>query len=266
MEFLTDLDSQLPTRRYVNTLLKDFNLLALIKNSPLCNQEENHLFRDIFSLLRHFVNFSIDDNTGIQYTHSQSDELYHGNLAKLQRKALKHFQPQLTILALSNYGSIDSRRELEAHLTQLSDSQIEDLCKMLDFRTIYPSTINIGSHRELLLEILISAHEKRKTYRDSVRDLSILPTESTLYDPALLRNESYNGSRCLAIPKLNLQYLSIGDFLWRSFILFRCESFFEIRKSLEDTVRRLQPRISEPKNDIYFDGFSRMAIPITKPA
>lgn len=250
----------------MNTLLKDLNLLALIKRSPLFNNKENHLLRDAFALLRHFVNFSINDNTGTPYAQAQSDELYHGSLAKLQRTALKHFQPELTILALSNYGAISSNDDLEGHFTQLSDSQIEHLCKMLGFRTIYPTTAKVVSSRELLLEILLSAYEKRKTYRESVGGISILPTESTLYEPALLRNESYDGSRCLAIPKLNLQYLSLGDFLWRSFILYRCESFFEIRKSMEETIKRLQPRTREPNNDVYFDGFSRMAIPITKPA
>lgn len=242
------------------------NILALIHNSPLFNDEDNFLLRDIFALLRHFVNFSIDDNTGMQYTQAQSDELYYENLAKLQRTALKHFQPQLTILALSNYGAIDSRHELELHFTQLSDSQIEELCKILGFRTTYPSTAKVILSRELLLDIVISAYEKRKTYRESVRSLSILPTESTLYEPSLLRNESYDGSRCLAIPKLNLQYLSIGDFLWRSFILYRCEAFFEIRKSIEDTIKRLQPRANESNNGVQFSGFSRMAIPIPKPA
>lgn len=250
----------------MNTLLKDLNLLALIKNSPLFNNERNYLLRDAFILLRHFVNFSIDDNKSTPYTQAQSDELYYETIARLQRTALKHFQPQLTILALSNYGAISSHDELEGHFAQLSDSQMEDLCKLLGFRTIYPSTAKVESSRGLLLEILLSAYEKRKTYRESVKGISILPTESTLYEPTLLRNESYDGSRCLAIPKLNLQYLSIGDFLWRSFILYRCESFFEIRKSMEDTIKRLQPRTREPNNDVHFDGFSRMALPIAKPA
>lgn len=86
-----------------------------------------------------------------------------------------------------------------------------------------------------------------------------------MYDPSLLRNEYYDGSRPLAIPKLNLQYLTVGDFLWRSFILYRCELFFEIRKDMEETVKRLQPTVAEPHRDVQFQGFSRMALPIAKP-
>lgn len=266
LEFLTDLESQLPTRRYVNTLIQDMNLLALIRNSPLFNDEENGLLRDLFVLLRHFVYFSIDDSSGSQYTQAQADDNHCGILARLQRTALKHFNSQLTILALSNYGAIDSRAELETHLQQLTDPELENLCKLLDFRTFYPPAAKIVTTRELLMEILVSAHEKKKTFRELVRGQTILPTEATLYEATLLRNESYDGSRSLAIPKLNLQYLSVGDFSWRSFILYRCESFFEIRKSLEDTIKRLQPRAADQNNGVQFDGFSRMAVPISKPA
>ena len=266
LEFLTDLEGQLPTRRYVNTLVHDLNLLPLIRISPLFNDEENHLFRDLFVLLRHFVNFSIDDNTGNQFTQAQSDELQCATLARLQRTALKHFQPQLTILALSNYGAISSRSELESHLNQLTDQDLKRLCISLNFRTSYPNAAKIPFSRQLSLEILLSAHEKKRTFREILKGQSILPTETTLYEPTLLRNEFYNGSRSLAIPKLNLQYLSLGDFLWRSFVLYRCESFFEIRKSLEDTIKRLLPRGTDIANAVKFDGFSRMAIPISKPA
>lgn len=266
LEFLTDLESQLPTRRYVNSLIQDMNLLALIRSSPLFNDEENGLLRDLFALLRHFVYFSIDDSTGSQYTQAQADEQYCGILARLQRTALKHFKSQLTILALSNYGAIDSREELVTHLQPLSDSELANLCKLLGLRTVYPHAAKILITRVLLMEILVSVHERKKTFRELVRGQTILPTESTLYEATLLRNESYNGSRSLAIPKLNLQYLSVGDFLWRSFILYRCESFFEIRKAMEETIKRLQPSFADQNNSVQFDGFSKMAIPISKPA
>lgn len=266
LEFLTDLESQLPTRRYVNTLVQDLNLLTLIKNSSLFTTEDNGLFRDLFLLLQHFVHFSIDDITGTQYSQLQSDELHHARLAKLQRTALKDFRAQLTILALSNYGAIDKRQELEGHFAQLSDPDLESLCKALGLRINYPPVASVSVNRELLLDILISFHEKKKTFRENLNRCAILPTEKTIYEPSLLRNESYNGSRSLAIPKLNLQYLSVGDFLWRSFILHRCESFFAIRQSMEDTIKRLRPRTTGSDGILQFDGFSRMAIPISKPA
>lgn len=266
LEFLTDLESQLPTRRYVNMLVQDLNLLALIRISPMFNSPANGLLRDLFVLCRHFVNFSIDDTTGMQYSRTQSHDRHYENLARLQRTLLKHFKSKLTILALSNYGAIDKRQELEGHFKQLTDIELGELCELLGFRTDYASAAGVQMNRELLMEILISAHERRKTFQESVRDLTIQPTEIELYDSLLMRNETFNGARSLAIPKINLQYLSVGDFLWRSFILYRCEQFFEIRGYLEDVVKRLQPESTDSGGGVRFGGFSKMALPITKPA
>jgi intron-binding protein aquarius len=233
--------------------------------SPVFNDEENGLLRDLFALLKHYTYFSIDDHTGIQHSQSEAYEKHCLTLATLQRTALKHFKDKLTILALSNYGSIDKRTELEGHLDALTDTDVLELCDQLEIRTSYPKSSAITVDRRFLTEILLSIHEKRKTFQETARDLSILPTESTLFEPMLLRNDTYNGSQPLAIPKLNLQYLTVGDFLWRSFILHRCESFYEIRKHIEDTLKRLRPKIGR-ENQTIFDGFSKMGLPITKPA
>ena len=265
LEFLTDLQSQLPTRRYVNTLLQDLNLLATIRLSPMFNSQENGLLRDLFVLFRHFMNFPIDDNTGAQYSKAQSYEKHYERLARLQRIALRHFKSKLTMLALSNYGAIDRREDLEGQLSDLTDQELTELCELLGYRTVYPAAAKLQVNREFMVETLVQAHEKRKTFQEAVRDFSTQPTETELYDESLVRNETYNGARSLAIPKINLQYLSVGDFLWRSFILYRCEQFFEIRKYLEDIIRKLQPEESE-SDAVRFGGFSRLALPITKPA
>ena len=265
LEYLTDLESQLPTRRYVNTLIHDLNLTPLIRLSPMFNNNENGLLRDLFVLFRHFANFPIDDNSGTQYSQARSYEKHYKKLALLQRTALKHFKSKLTILALSNYGAVDRREDLESHLSGLTDDEVEELCKFLGFRTAYPTMAEFKASREFLIEVLISAHERRKTFQEAIRDLSTQPTETELYDPSLMRNETYNGARSLAIPKLNLQYLSVGDFLWRSFILYRCEQFFELRKYLEEVIKKLQPEETSP-NTVRFAGFSKFALPISKPA
>ena len=176
LELITDLQSQLPTRRYFNTLVHDINLISLIKLSPLFNDEENALLRDLFNLFRHFTEFSIDDNTAIQYSREQSYEIHCAKLARLQRSSLKYFKSKLTILALSNYGAIDSREELENHLSKLSELELEEMCTVLGFRTKYPLT-TIPVNRHLHLEVLVQAHERHKTFQEVLRDLRVLPTE-----------------------------------------------------------------------------------------
>jgi intron-binding protein aquarius len=161
----------------VNTLVQDLNLLSLIKLSPIFDNDVSGLFRDLFILLQHYINFPINDQTGAQYTREESYDRHCTRLARLQRVSLKHAKSKLTILALSNYGAIEQRQELENHLSQLTDSELLDLCVALNFRTSYPPSTAITVGKDLLLEILISAHERLKSFQEIVKDLSVTPTE-----------------------------------------------------------------------------------------
>lgn len=265
VEFLTDLQSQLPTRRYVNTLLQDLHVLPAISLSRIFNDEENGLLRELCALLAHYTHFTVDDQTGTQLNRTEAYDRHCANLAKLQRIALKHFKDKLTVLALSNYGSIDQRSELEGLLQALTDAELVQLTSMLGLRTTYPESAKVPVDRRFLMEVLLYTFERRKTFQDAARDLSVLPTEETLFDVGLKRTDHYDGSRPLALPKLNLQYLSVGDFLWRAMVLYRCESFYAIRQDIEDVLTRLRPE-SRRGGVTTFSGFSRMALPIAKPA
>lgn len=48
-------------------------------------------------------------------------------------------------------------------------------------------------------------------------------------------------SGCLALAKLNLQFLTLHDYLLRNFNLFRLESTYEIRQDIEDVIFRMKP-------------------------
>lgn len=196
----------------------------------------------------------------------ESAAAHASRLAKLQRMALKHFKEKLTLLSLSNHGLLEQREELKGLLEPLDDAELQQLVRYLSLRAEYPRSAGIITTRAFLLEILLAQHEKTATFRDSLQSMPILPTESILYEASFLRNEAYNGTRPLALPKLNIYYLSMGDFLWRAFILFRCEAFYEVRKDLEETVKRLQPRKDFSSGQTRFSGSSRMALQITKPA
>lgn len=266
VELLTDLESQLPTRRYVNFIVKDLHILTAIKLSPLYANSENGLFRDLYALLAHYVNFSIDDHSGLQLSQEESRQIHNSDLAKLQRTAFKYYKDKLTILALANYGSIGQRDELATHITELTDEEVIHLCKLLGLRTEYPRNVVVPVDRMFLTEVLLAAHERRKTFQEQAKEMPVLPNQSSLFESSLLRNEYYDGSRPLAIPKLNLQYLTVGDFLWRSFVLYRCEAFFAIRRDIEDSLHRLAPKIQYPSMQTQFHGFSKMALLITRPS
>lgn len=46
---------------------------------------------------------------------------------------------------------------------------------------------------------------------------------------------------CLALPKRNLQFLTLHDCLLRNFNLFRLESTYEIKHDVEVVVTRMKP-------------------------
>jgi intron-binding protein aquarius len=258
LELLCDLQSQLPTRRYVNTLLQDLNLLPAIRLSPLYDEgSDASLLREMYDLLFHYTYFPIDDHSGKQLSRQESDELHNSRIAKFQKAALRLHPDKLKILILANYGSLGQRDELIGHLEALTEAEIVELCQELRIRTSYPEKCLLVQDRQFWMETLVFYIERKPLYYEQMhQDFPILPTEQRLYQQSLLRPEEYNGSRPLAIPKLNLQYLTVGDFLWRSFVLYRSEAFYEIRKHLEDTIKRLQPR--RQGTTTRFDGFSRM--------
>ncbi|KAJ2906771.1 Intron-binding protein aquarius [Zalerion maritima] len=265
IELLADLQSQLPTRRYINTLVQDLHIIPALKLSPMFSDEDNSLLRELHVLLSHYTHFTIDDQTGVQLSKTEAYDRHCASLARLQRASLKHFKSKLTVLALGNYGSIDRRHELQPLLETLTDVELEKLASVLNLRTSYPELASLHLGRPLIMEAVLSAFERRRTFQDIARDMSIVPTEQSLFENSLLRADEYDGSHPLALPKLNLQYLSVGDFLWRAMFLYRCESFYGIRSDIEKVLSRLRPESKKP-GETTFGGSSKMALPISRPA
>jgi intron-binding protein aquarius len=71
----------------------------------------------------------------------------------------------------------------------------------------------------------------------------------------------YNGTQVLALPKLNLQFLTVHDYLLRNFILYRLESAYEIREDIVDAVKRMGPKMG--LRGTVFAGWARMALQIS---
>lgn len=90
-------------------------------------------------------------------------------------------------------------------------------------------------------------------------------TENIIWDENIVPNEYYSGEGCLSLPKLNLQFLTLHDYLLRNCNLFRLESTYEIRQDIEDAVSRMLPWKSED-GDVMFGGWARMALPIASMA
>ena len=83
-----------------------------------------------------------------------------------------------------------------------------------------------------MLGSLGAEYELHKSQVHAINAHALFPSESLLWDNDLIPIGAYDGEAVLAMPKLNLQFLTVYDYLLRSFKLFRLESAYQIRQDL----------------------------------
>ena len=88
-----------------------------------------------------------------------------------------------------------------------------------------------------LLEVLVSAFQKRRSQRQTVNELPLYPNEEVILNDDVVMSSAVTDVGCLALPKLNLQFLTFQDYLLRNFNLFRLEATHEIREDIADVLR-----------------------------
>lgn len=115
--------------------------------------------------------------------------------------------------------------------------------------------------KQFLLELLVSRHEKRASQLEALNEMPLYPTEDIVWNENVVPTEYFSGDGCLALPKLNLQFLTLHDYLLRNFNLFRLESTYEIRQDIEDSIFRMKPWKGED-GSLVLGGWARMAQPI----
>lgn len=64
VELFIDLENQLTTRRFLNALLEDHQVVVACRQSGLFARQEGSLFRELVSTLAFYVGFEISDLTG----------------------------------------------------------------------------------------------------------------------------------------------------------------------------------------------------------
>ncbi|XP_024028050.1 intron-binding protein aquarius, partial [Morus notabilis] len=126
MEFLIDLLSQLPTRRYLRPLVADVAVVAKCHLSALYRHEKGKLFAQLVDLLQFYERFEINDHVGTQLTDDGVLQSHYDRLLSFQLLAYKKV-PKLRGLALSNIGAIGKRNDLSKKLSVLSPEELKDL-------------------------------------------------------------------------------------------------------------------------------------------
>ncbi|KAL8542173.1 hypothetical protein ACS0TY_003147 [Phlomoides rotata] len=258
MELLIDLLSQLPTRRLVRPLVADVAVVSKCHLSVLYRHEKGKLFAQLVDLLQYYEGFEIDDHQGRQMTDDEVLQAHYRRLQAFQLLAFKKI-PKLREVALANIGAINRRADLAKKLSVLSPEELRDLvCTKLKL----VSKDDPWSGRvDFLIEVMVSFFEKQQSQKESINALPLYPNEQIMWDESLVPSINYSGEGCLALPKLNLQFLTLHDYLLRNFNLFRLESTYEIREDIQEAVPHLLGYINN-EGETAFRGWSRMGVPI----
>ena len=288
VELCIDLLSQLPTRRFFHALLSDCQLIAVCRLSALCSaaSSTSPLFSKMVDLMQAYDDFDIDDHTGEPIAADAVLSLYHHRIAHMQRVVFREFE-QLRPLALVNVAALDSREGLERWLGACTQQELRRLCERLRLRdgedvekdeveqAVRHGTVTSAQIAALLppslshayfFSVLCTHHLSHRPQQQLIDTLPLYPTETLLFDHELLPPSSshYSALHPLPLPKLNLQFLSLSDYLLRNFTLFRLEASYQIREDLAYTVSRLRPRLSNDGAETLFTGWSRMAVPVAR--
>lgn len=270
LELLIDLEALLPTRRFFNSLLDDTNLIihcqlsSILKEKETYGVDESRLFCQLLNILKFYSGFEIDDQSGEAFTEAQMCELHYEHLKALQKGVFKYFREDLQIFSLTSIAQIDTRDKLIKFLQPLSIDRLYALAEYLHFVPLKDENHNQDEFsKELLIEIIISHTERRESQLNELNSLPLYPNEEVIWDENIVPTDYYSGDSCLALPKLNLQFLTLHDYLLRNFTLFRLEAAYEIRQDIEDAVVRMRPYHSFEEETTCFSAWSRMAHPIT---
>ncbi|PSS26492.1 Intron-binding protein like [Actinidia chinensis var. chinensis] len=258
MEFLIDLLSQLPTRRFLKPLVADVAVVSKCHLSALYRHEKGKLFAQLVNLLQFYEGFEIDDSLGRQMTDDEVLQSHYDRLQAFQLLAYKKI-PKLRELALANIGAINKRSDLSKKLSVLTPEELRDLvcCKLKLVSKDDPWSERV----DFLVEVMVSFFEKQQSQKEAINALPLYPNEQIMWDESVVPSINYTGEGCLALPKLNLQFLTLHDYLLRNFNLFRLESTYEIREDIQEAVPHLLAYINN-EGETAFRGWSRMAVPI----
>ncbi|WZZ55558.1 hypothetical protein YC2023_055665 [Brassica napus] len=254
MEFLIDMLNQLPTRRYLRPLVADIAVVAKCRLSVLYKHEKGKLFAQLVDLLQFYEKFEIKDHDGTQLTDDEALQFHYDLFMAFQLLAFKKI-PKLRDVSLANIGSVHKSSDLRRRLSALSLEDLRDVvCSKLKLVSRHDPW---ADSKDFLTEVVVSSFEKQQSQKEAINALPLYPNEQIIVIPSI----NYSGEGCLALPKLNLQFLTLHDYLLRNVNLFRLESTYEIREDIQEAVPHLLAHINN-EGETAFRGWSRMAVPI----
>lgn len=299
LEFMIDLLTQLRTRLFIKPIVVDKHLVVRCQMSKAAKMGSNACFQKLLEYLRFYEDFEMDDNSAEPLTNNQIVARHYDKLENLQRICYAHHKDRLEHISMKNISALDNREAIVATFERQPLDLLINLCSRACFLDVTGDAVlskllkEVGDYhvsceaeeakeldeklrkkmkkkrkmcdaeerlRALIIEIFVERFQKRESQIEKVLQMPLFPTEELIWDPNVVPEEHYDGDYSLALPKLNLQFLTIYDYLLRNFHLFRLESTFQIREDVQDAVLRMAAR---PDGEVTaFYGKARMACPL----
>jgi intron-binding protein aquarius len=179
-------------------------------------------------------------------------------------------------------GELTNANTLTRILSILGDDELLDVSSKLGVVTSLDLKLTQGLSRDFVTDLLVFHLSRRANEVELLHQLSLYPSETMLWDGNLIPHGRHQKVKTLSseselnvtqsvfpLPKLNLQFLSIYDYLMRNFELYRLETAYEIRVDLVDAIQRMNPvnnvkfGSSGTKSVTKFNGWARMAVPVS---
>jgi intron-binding protein aquarius len=272
LELVIDLLSQLPTRRFVHVILEERAVLVRARRSLLVTRAaaraaaathpngierlddqhqhypghpnlphegggEGELVLQLLDLFQYYLDFEIDNHTGEPLSEDEITRQHYAKIQRFQALAFAHL-PALHELALSHCGAVADPATLTSHLSRLDSPTLRRLAthQLRLLRSTDPSL----DDPEYVMNVLVKHFRARPSRLEQIAQMPLYPNETVLFDARQVPSTHWTGETCLALPKLNLQFLSTHDYLMRNYQLFRLESTYEIRSDVMDVIRRVR--------------------------
>ncbi|GJQ15923.1 hypothetical protein GpartN1_g7714.t1 [Galdieria partita] len=261
LELFVELLWQLPTRRFFCVFLNDYQFDVSLKLRLRQHKDWDQLanLQSFADMLYFYERFPIDNDNGEPLSREELLFEYHDRILSLQKWIFRQV-PKLKELTVLGASQLTNADYLSNQLSKLSEQQLIELAVELECLPYRGANICVDS--SLVLSCIVERISFYPWKYETFHNIASNPTEKDIWDDTLssLEEELYLDEP-LALPKLNLQYLSIGDFVLRHFTLFRMEAAYSIRQEMEDALERLNPYLGD-MGRTQFRGWSRMVIPL----
>ncbi|KDO31385.1 hypothetical protein SPRG_04002 [Saprolegnia parasitica CBS 223.65] len=235
LNLFVDLLSQLPTRRFLRTLLLHRHLLLACRQSHWVTQHE--LLAKQAELLHFYAHFPIDDQTGHAWTTVEHKNELAARAHALQLAAFEQ-SPALHPLSLLPVAQLGDRTIVRQQLAPIPHDVLRPFC-------IARGLVHEKDDDDVdLVECFVDFFSQYTP--PSLQSLPLYPTETDLWASDLASLDGVLPTR-----KLNLQFLSVTDYLLRCYELYRLEAASAIARDLERVIDAMAPTLT-PGNTTMF--------------